>query len=366
MGKDTRVPQTGLSLCPALAMVDRTELTPGSALAVSPDGQFQLTYFHTPRGARLALLNRDTKEGRQMDLTAPEIRPGITWRIQEALFSPDSRWLAVRSVGRIWVLDAAQGQVLFTVGVDAAKQLYPGKISWATGKLAVTFWPPESYLADANSKAAVDLRIYEVPGGEVSRTMPLNVHTSNEWLEARLSPDATRLAVLEGARNWPGKARLTLLAPDGGKIVWARSIAVDDVVWSADSQRLFTLGKELSEWDAQTGKSLRSLSVGIDPGEYQRLRMNEAGQMAAGTFIRDNSFQHAAGLVLWRIEPRQQVCEIEIDPGNSIDAWLTARGELLALEEDYEIRPPLRLLKSAHLVTYKLTKVPDAESPAKQ
>jgi hypothetical protein len=365
-GNDARMPQTALSLCPALTVATREELTAGSALAVSSDGQFQLIYFHTPRGARLTLLNRDTQESRQIDLPTPPIPPGVTWRIQDVQFSPDSRWLAVRSVSMIWVLDTANGRILFTTGMDAAKQLYPGTVSWAANKLLVTFWPPESYLADADSKVPVGLGIYELPGGEVSRTMPLSVHTSNEWLEARLSPDATRLAVLERARNLHSKARLALLAVDSGKALWARGIAVDDFAWSTDSKRLFVLGKELTALDVEKGKTLGGTAPQSDAGEYQRLRVNEAGQIAAGTFIADSSFTRPSPLAFWRLDTFQKFCEVPIEPASSVDAWLTARGEVLALEETYDVRPPLRLLKSARLVTYKLINAAETTKPAKE
>src|ERR1700736_994487 len=111
--RGTRVPQTALSLCPALKVVSREEATPGTALAVPANGQFRLTYVQTTQGAEFTLLNRDSGDATRFDEVIPALPPGITWRILGAGFSPDGELLAIHSVGVIWVFDTLNARKIF-------------------------------------------------------------------------------------------------------------------------------------------------------------------------------------------------------------------------------------------------------------
>jgi hypothetical protein len=59
-------------------------------------------------------------------------------------------------------------------------------------------------------------------------------------------------------------------------------------------------------------------------------------------------------IVLWRLDGASLVCQSALPPSQSVEAWLTSQGEIITLEENYDLRPQLRLLKSAQIVTYKL------------
>jgi hypothetical protein len=59
-------------------------------------------------------------------------------------------------------------------------------------------------------------------------------------------------------------------------------------------------------------------------------------------------------IVLWRLDGVSLVCQAPLPPSQSVEAWLTSQGEIITLEEDYDLRPQLRLLKSARIVTYRL------------
>lgn len=376
--QETLVPQTALSLCPALEVVSREAVTPGTALAASMDGKFQVTYVHTTLGAEFTILNRDATEKKHINLAPPKLPPGVVWRIREVAFSPDNRWLAVASVGAIWIVDTTTAQVRLTVGMDAEKQTYPGQISWSESELAVVFWPPESYLADAETAKPVDFRIYNAESWQVIRRLELSVHSSDAWSELKLAPDGERIAVLERARRWPGKSQLLVFQTDKNKPLWQKKTDTEDLVWSDDGEQLLTLGSELTWLDVETGKTVRRAETKIDHSELQKLRTNEVAHAGLGQFSRYSPFERAVKgskkrseiAVLWRLDTGKELCQTSLGAATSLDAWLTGRGELLTLEETYEVRPPLRLLKFAQLVTYRIAPpakpaTPPPEKPAK-
>ncbi len=359
---DTNLPQTALSLCGGMDVVTRQAVPPGTAIAVSADGKTLATWVHTTTGAALDLHNRESGVTQRVELVPPALPPGIPWRVQEVAFSRDGSALAVRTTGAVWVIDRATAKVRFLVGQDAAAQTYPGKMSWGDNELAVSFWPAESYLADAIAASPVKVRIYYAMSGDLARDISLTLPSSNNWTEPRLSPDGNSLAVLLRARQWPGKADLFLFASDSGKPLWQKKIGAEDLLWTADGKQIVALGSDLVWLDAKKGKEIRKAEPGVPHSEFQKLRVNETAQIAVGSFsvysamgrfFKSNE-QHAERIVLWHFDTAKGICEIPIAAANTIDAWPTARGEVIALEETYDIKPPLRLLKSAQIVTYRL------------
>ena len=361
--QDTRVPQTALSLCPALTVVAQQTVPAGTAIAVSPDGRYLAEYVHTTRGAELTLRQRDTGSERRVRLDLPQLPPGVLWRIHEIVFSPSGETLAVRSVGAIWVLATDTGKIRYQIGFDKAKETYPGKLSIAGDRLAVVFWPPESYLADARAKPPVEVRLYDLATGRALYSLALPLDSSNQWTELRLSPDASRLAVLQRPTRWPGKARLAVFAADSGKFLWEKKEGAEDLAWSAGGSQLVTLGGQLSWLDAATGKKLRGAEKSLRFSELQTLRLSEAANLAVGHFVRYNPLKRTLVLndrrntrvLVWRADTGKALCELSLRPEMTADVWPTPRGELIALEETYEVRPPLRLLRGARRVTYRLS-----------
>ncbi len=361
--KETRVPQTALSTCPALAVVERREVPVGTGLVVSPDGRFLAEFIHTPLGAELTLRQRDGGEEHRLELQPPALPPGIAWRVRSAEFSPASDLLLVRSVGELWVISPETGQVLYTVAADPAKQSYPGKASFAAGRLVVPFWPPESYLADAPARKPVEVRFYEAASGEMHSRLELKLDSSNPWAEMHLAPDGNRLAVLLRATRWPGKARLVLFAADTGKLVWERKITAEDLVWLPDSSALLALGRRLVWLDPANGSERRAAEGGVGSSEFQQVRLNAPADLAVGEFSRYSAWRRALRLsegrheqqfVLWQLDTGRRLCRVDIDRTLTLAPSLTARGEIVALEETYELRPPLRLLKASRIVIYKI------------
>ena len=361
-GQDTRVPQTALSLCPALTVVSREDVPIGTAIAVSPDGRRLARYIHTTLGAELKIRDRETGEERRARLDPPQLPPGFGWQIHGVTFSATGELVAVRSVGAIWVLAADTAEVRYQVSYDAEKQAYPGKASLAGGQLAVSFWLPESYLADAVAKKPVEVRFYEAASGKLLRSISLALDSANQWTEIVISPDATRLAILLRATRWPGRARLALFAAEDGKVLWERKIGAEDLAWSSDGKSLIVLGGELSWLDAATGNKRRGAERTLRFSESQSLRASEAGKLAVGQFSRYNPIKRGLNLddrrdsrvLVWRLDPGRALCELTPRESEGSDVWPTSGGELLALEQRYEVRPPLRLLRGAVLVTYRL------------
>ena len=370
--QETHIPQTALSLCPALTVVSRETVPPGTGIAVSPDGRRMVEYVHTTRGAELKLHERDTGIGRRVLLEPAPLPPGITWRIEEAVFSPLGNLLALRSIGAVWVLDAASGEVRYHIAGDAQKQTYPGKLSLTEERLAVSFWPPESYLADALTKQPVEVRFYEATTGKHLEPLSLVLESSNQWTQFALSPDGLWLAVLRRATRWPGKARLRLVNAANGKPVWERKVGAEDLAWMSSGRELLVLGGRLSWLDANSGKTLREAEKHFHFSELQLLRENEAANLAVGRLARYHplrrglflSDREETRIVIWRLDSGKAVCELGPKPSEGADVWPTARGELIALEEQYDVKPPLKLLRGALLVTYKLGQREGAEASA--
>jgi hypothetical protein len=359
---DTRVPQYILSTCPVLVARVPETVVPGTEMAISPDGQFRATWLHTPEGAELTLLNRDTQDQHHITLPAPVLPPGVAWRILEARFSPDSRLLAIRSIGRIWVADAAAAKLLYSINVDKEKQLWPGSFTWSDKLLGVTFWPPESVLADAPVKTPVIFDLYDAASGVGTQALPLGLASSDAWLQSALSPDASHIAVLERARTWPGSARLLLLAAATGKVEWERKIAAEDIAWSADGLEILALGDRLVWLSPQDGRKARESASDAGSSEYQRLKFNDRAGVALASFSLYSPFhrlfnkhqQEQQLIVLWNLKSGEELCRKTPEASVSLETWVTARGEIVALEETYNIRPPLRLLESTRIVIYKI------------
>ena len=365
-GQDVRVPQTGLSLCTSLTVVSRETVTTGTGIGVSPDGRWLVQYIHTPRGLEMTLLDRDSGRERRMRLDPPPLPPGVIWKATGITFSPAGNAFILRSVGALWMVDAARAEVRFQISAEKEKQLYPGQASLAAGQLAVAFWPAESYLADAAAKKPIEVRFYDAASGRHTRTIELALDSSSYWMQMALAPAATRLAVLLRPTRWPGKARLALYQAADGKLLWQRKASAEDLAWSADGHQLLILGGQLAWLDAASGKELRESPGQVRFSESQTLRASEPANLAVGSMARFNPLKRGllapdrrdARLILWRLDNGKVVCEQQLRAAQGVDVWPTARGELIALEEQYDVRPPLRLLQSATLVVYKVERSP--------
>ncbi|MCL4523349.1 MAG: hypothetical protein M1453_15395 [Acidobacteria bacterium] len=364
--QDTVVPQTALSTCGGVSLVSREDVAAGTGLAVSPDGRWLALYVHTNRGGEVTLRPRGVGELRHLELVPPALPPGVTWRVLDVVFSPAGDLLAIRSIGAIWVLDVAAGVIRYQVGVDSEAQLYPGKLSLTADTLAVLFWPPESYLADAKARKGVEVRFYEAATGNLLRRVPMAVDSSDAWTDIELSPDAKWFALLRRATRWPGKARLSVHSPVSGLARWESKLSAEDFQWSADGQTLMALGQRLVWLDAENGKQARESKSDSGSSEYHRLRVNEAAGLAVGKFSKYSRWKRSVLLndrresvmMLWRLDSAALVCQAPLPPSRSVDAWLTSQGEIITLEEHYDLRPQLRLLKSAEIVTYRLADAP--------
>jgi hypothetical protein len=363
-----------LSGCSKLVRVATEEVTPGTQIAVSGSGRYLASYVQTASGVSVTLRNRETGETKSTDLAPPALPPGIAWRAIETAFSPNGLWLAVRGVGVIWVVDTATGDLKFTIGPATDEELFPGKMAWADDELAAFFWPPESVFADAPIHGPVSVRIYGVPDGKMLRELSLLVHSSDPWTIIRFSRDDKRLALLEQPRKWPGSAQLTVFDAASGKHLWQDSTGVQDIGWSADSTRLLGLSGQLEWFDGATGIKIGASPHDVGSSEFQKLRFSEAGRLAAGLVAHYSSlhrlFHHTEEiswvLAIWRVDDGEGVCEVTLSPETTLDPWVTSRGELVTLEERYEIRPPLRLLKSSRIITYRVADTPPEDKAPKK
>jgi hypothetical protein len=357
-----RIPQTALSRCPPLQMTQSEDVAPGTGLAVSADGRYLALFFHTPGGAEIALRDRDTSEVRRLRLSAPQLPPGMLWRITEARFTPVGDRFAVASVGKVWMFVVATGELLFEIGTDE-QQRFPGQLSLGGERLALVFWPAESYLAAARPAGQVNVRLYDAGNGNEAQNLFLPITTADAWTRLELSPDAAQLAVLMRPTRWPGKARLALFTTSDGARLWEKKIGAEDLAWSADLGELLVLGSELQWLDARNAKRLRAADKKLRFSEFQKLRASEPVNLAAGFFMRYNPLKRALALTdwrdpqfrLWQLDRGRTTCQIDLDQSVRVDAWPTARGELIALEETYDVRPELRILRAARIVTYRVS-----------
>ncbi len=359
------VHQTALSRCTPLRLLEQEDVAPGTAIAVSPDGRRLALYFHTIRGAEITIRDRDTSEAHRIDLEPPPVPPGIAWRITDVDFSPGGDVLAVLSIGKLWAFSTASGEVLYEIGLDAeqpAAARYPGQLAVGGEKLALVFWQAESYLAAAKPKGLTNVRIYEARTGKLLHNLFLPIRTPDAWTRLALSPDAERLAVLMRPTRWPGKARLALYAVRDGALLWEKKVGAEDMAWSADVRELLVLGSELHWLDATNGKELRKAEHKTRFSESQKLRLSDPVNVAAGFFLRYNPWKRSLDMGdfrdpqfrIWRLDSGKAMCEILLDPSVRADVWPTARGEIVALEEAYDVKPQLRILRAARVVTYRV------------
>ncbi len=91
-----------------------------------------------------------------------------------------------------------------------------------------------------------ELRWIDVSKRAVTRTIPLGRRRPKR---VRLSPDATRVAVLDG------KGVLTVVDLGSGEVCWesAKKVAHDDVAWCDDGASLWAVGAALTRYEAATG-----------------------------------------------------------------------------------------------------------------
>ena len=359
-GQDVHVPQSALSLCNSLAVLSRETVTPGTAISASPDGRWLVKYVHTPQGLELRLLDRDSGQARRLGLNPPPVPPGVVWKATGVAFSRGGELFLLESIGGLWVIDSSSATVRFPIFRDS-HGLYPGAATIAGGLLAASFWPPESYFADAPSPGEVEIRFFNLQDGKRVRTRILKLDTAEAWTRMALSPDARRLAILLRPTRWPGKSDLRVLEVESNKILWRRKISGEDMAWSADGAKLLVLGGQLRWLDAATGKQRRTSVGNVRGSESQLLRLSEDAKLAVGSLARYNPLlrglrahdRRDAQLLLWRLDTGAILCDQLLRPSQSADVWPTGRGELIALEEKYDVRPPLRLLQDSTLVVYK-------------
>jgi hypothetical protein len=368
------VPQTGMSTCPELEVAWREEAPAGARIAVSPDGRWLALLAHTPGGGEVRLRDRfatcsGPAAARVLPLHVPGLPTGVNWRIYDAEFSPDSRYLAVRGTGSISVFDAAAGGPLFSLEKRDPQPLFPGSYSMAAGALIAALWPAESFLADAAARGPVEMRMVDAASGKWLRSLMLPLGSSAEWTRIALSPDAARLAVLLRPRRWPGKARLTLYATSDAKVLWEQKVAAEDLAWSADGGTLLALGSRLIWLDAGSGKPQREADTRAGSSEFHLLRASTPAGFAVGRLSRFARLRRMIGgrgeretlLLVWRLGTGRAACQIPLPPELSVEPWPTERGEIVALEETYEVKPELRLLRTARIVTYTLR--PEKKDP---
>src|SRR5437879_12131043 len=65
-GQETIVPQTAMSLCPALTVATRELVPAGTAIGVSPDGRYLVQNLPTTQGGELEPRHLDTGEDRNV------------------------------------------------------------------------------------------------------------------------------------------------------------------------------------------------------------------------------------------------------------------------------------------------------------
>ena len=364
-----------LSSCPAIAAVSSEDAVPGAALAVSPDGRFLAIWVHTMSGADLTVRNRDTGAEHRIELPAQAVPAGIAWRVVQARFSPNGRWLVIHSLGRLWVADPVAGRLVYSIGPSEDGGLWPGGFTMSNARLGVTFWQPRSVLQDQISKRMPVFDIYDLATGRGLRAIALDTHASAAWVEADLSPDDKWLLLLERSRSWSGKTQVSLLVADSGQLVWRRKYPVDTVGWAGGDLKLLALGGRLLWLSAQNGELIHA-SGEADGGsnQFRRLRFNEASGVALGVLFRSKPIQQMFSqdperspvAVLWRLETLQELCRIRLKVGMNVNGWVTARGEIVTLEETYIPRSATYRPTSARIVTYRLAppSVPAAATPA--
>jgi hypothetical protein len=401
----TVVPQTALSPCPAVTVVSREEIPAGSLLAASPDGRWLARLAHTAEGAEIFLRHRppravippfpaapatpnpetyskpnltaapatnlpqppqEKQDERMILLEKPVLPAGIPWRVHEMRFSDDAALLVVRSVGAVDVYSVAEAKRLHRILFDKEKQTYPGQFALSSATpapaLAVAYWPAESVFADATATKPVEFRLLDALTGSWQRSLMLPFEASDAWTALALSPDAARLAVLRRPTRWPGRSQLAVHSTADAKLLWQAKLDAEDIEWTHDARALLALGSELHWLDAATGKPQRKAAGSAGSSEFQRLRVSGDAALGVGHFARYSRWRRLLRrgdtseslLLVWRMEAGTVLCEASLRPSQRAEVWPASGGELIALEESYDVKPPLRLLQSARIVTYRV------------
>jgi hypothetical protein len=377
--QDRVIPQTALGTCLPLSMVEAREIPPGTGVSVSPDGRWLAQYIHTSKGGEVRLFERvlattasssirvetmvtASQPAHTLTLQPPSLPGGVQWRILEARFSADAELLAVRTVGAVFVISAQRGVLVHTAGFDKERQAWPGQISFGGSTVAVVYWLPDSAFAQHAAQQRVEVRLLEAATGKWLRSLLIPIESSDAWTKISLSPDGARLALLLRPELWPGKSRLRVHDTSTGKDNGELKIAAEDLDWSADGRELLLLGSRLVWLDSGTGKEIRKAEGDAGASEFQKLRVSEAANLAAGHFTRFSAIkrtirmndQRDTALTIWRLQSGEQVCRVSFLQTTTVQVWPTAQGELVALEETWEANSEKRQVKSARVVTYRL------------
>ena len=194
----------------------------------------------------------------EVETARPSFPPAaIPKYIHGLALSPDGRTLAVARIGGTDLLDPGTGAVRLTL---ADQSCAAGLAFSADGKqiISVEGWRPWLVIKDA-----AELRIQDIPTGQQKASFKVPNYMAGEVL---FSPDA---------RYFTGfnLANLTVFRVADGKEIFSLKDQVG-VTFSADSQRLFTLGKNgtVLETAFTHHKNFPSFKVPIK-GELARCRL---------------------------------------------------------------------------------------------
>lgn len=369
--QDRIVPQTMLSTCPALRIAEWKDARAGELLAVSGDATHMAWMAHTAEGAQITFESRGAaaQEAEEAGAAAaaplrlqiprapmPEV---VGWRLLRAEFSADNSLLIVSAAGTLHVIDATAARLLYALAFEAASDRVPGDFSLAGGTLAVLRWPAETMRTESKPHERTEVRLVDVGSGKWLRSLMLPLASPPAWTRLLLSPDAKQAAVLERATRWPGKARLSLYNVEDAQRAWQMKLDAEDIAWSPDGSQVLALGRKLLWIEAASGKARREFDLASGRSEHQRLRADQAANLAVAQFARYSMTRRALGgrdarnasLRIWRLDSGQMVCSRELSAAERIETWLTPAGELVALEEALD--PASGAPRTARMVVYR-------------
>ncbi len=213
-----------------------------TGLAVSPDGRFVAS-------GSLSFSDKDHIWDAANGRLLHEVKSGMR-QVSTLMFSPDSKLLAC-DIGllKIGLWDVKSGKMV--------RELSRGKLSGSIA--AVAFSPDGRIVAAAAANCA--LILWDVSTGKILQQLPGNnyVHLPGGITCLTFAPDGRRLAFGEDHRlrvweigTWRESCPLT-----------GHANAIERVLFSRDNKTLVTMAGEpadaLQEWDAATGKKLRTL-----------------------------------------------------------------------------------------------------------